>query len=104
MRYPSRPASTGPPAPKTADGVSLRLNQELCAGVITATRGFSCSEISLAFMGAPVGKAGYRLFPSGSWRLRLTIAGRGTNANTNPPATDVSIPLTINRVERNDSH
>src|SRR5882724_1360403 len=104
MRYPSALASSSTPAPNTAEGISLWLNQELRAGEITATSGFSCSETSFAVIDVAVGRAGYALLPSNSFRLRLTIAGSGTNANTSTAATDVSMPLTISRVARKDTH
>src|SRR5258705_4393957 len=91
------------PAPKPLEGTSLWLNQVRRAGVITATRGFSASEISLADIGMDVGSAGKTLLASSSLRLWLTIAGRGTNATLRTVATDVSMPLMISSVERNES-
>src|SRR5260221_5206224 len=50
-----------------------------------------------------VGSAGKTLLASSSLRLWLTIAGRRTKATERTAVTEVSIPLMISSVERNET-
>src|ERR1700752_2999543 len=63
-RYPSAVASNSVPAPKLAEGISACVNHERLSGEITATRGFSFSETSLADMGAVAGRLGNSVLSS----------------------------------------
>src|SRR5258706_116952 len=70
---------------------------------MTATSGFNCWETSVAVSPVPDGNAGKMLRESSSPRLVLTNVGNGTNATERTPETEVSKPLTMRSVERNES-
>ena len=93
--YPSGLASSKTPAPKPFDGISLREFHVRRAGLITATNGFNCSETSLAVMGVNEGREGKLILVSSSFKLPLTIAGRGTNETASTAAIEVNIPLIV---------
>src|SRR5689334_18568477 len=89
------------PAPKLEEGITSCVSHDRWPGLITATRGLSFSETSLALIASAAGNSGKSLRSSNSTRPALTSEGKGTKENIVIAEIDVSNPLMIRRVARN---
>ena len=104
-RWPPRGlACNNVPAPMPAEGISWCVSQDLCAGEITVTSGFSFSDTPFADMELLAGRVGNAFCSSSSLNPVPTSDGMGGNESTTTTAVEFNIPLTVSSVVSSEVH